>query len=231
MRFRNSLLAGIAIFFATTLSAQTLYKATLLRAAPGQLLELIDALKAEHADMDNAPYMMRHSQGDHWDLFLLQHLPNNSREFSIENLKAGDIRNWSLGDKVAFREELIVTGPAFDVVQDRYARHGFCHIEMFVSLPGKHKELYLERMMENKYLEEIKRPQNLIFSKVYGAEWDNFTIGFYRDMRHYAESENISLEDEEAAAIKAGFKGVTDISPYLRSLIREHHDTLARVVK
>src|SRR3954471_442695 len=52
-----------------------LYKATLVQAAPGKLLELIDLYKARAAASqaagDEAPLWMRHSQGDHWDLMLL----------------------------------------------------------------------------------------------------------------------------------------------------------------
>ena len=46
-----------------------------------------------------------------------------------------------------------------------------------------------------------------------------------------AESADIPLEDEERAAKAAGFEGVSAISPYLRSLILQHHDTLAGAVR
>src|SRR6476620_2790621 len=52
-----------------------LYKVTLVQAAPGKLLELIDLYKARAAELkqagDEAPLWMRHSQGDHWDLMVL----------------------------------------------------------------------------------------------------------------------------------------------------------------
>ncbi|MFQ5571000.1 MAG: hypothetical protein ACE5G0_15075, partial [Rhodothermales bacterium] len=58
-----------------------------------------------------------------------------------------------------------------------------------------------------------------------------FTLGFYRDIKHFAESADIPLEQEEAAARAAGFDSVYAISPYLRSLIQRHHDTLAVAVR
>ena len=67
---------------------------------------------------------------------------------------------------------------------------------------------------------------NLIFTVNQGAHWDSFTLGGYRNIKHFAESADIPLKVEENAAIKAGFKGVKYISPYLRSLITMHHDTL-----
>jgi len=81
--------------------------------------------------------------------------------------------------------------------------------------------------MENIYLKELARPQNLIFKRDMGAKWDIFTIGFYRDLKHFAESVDISEEKKAIAAKNAGFGDVNQISPYLRSLIMEHHDTLA----
>ena len=52
-----------------------LYKVTLVQAAPGKLLDLIDLYKARAAELrqagDEAPLWMRHSQGDHWDLMVL----------------------------------------------------------------------------------------------------------------------------------------------------------------
>jgi hypothetical protein len=85
--------------------------------------------------------------------------------------------------------------------------------------------------MENAYLKTLGRPQNLIFIRDQGAAWDLFTIGFYRDLKHYAESADISEAAQEAAARAAGFEGATRIGPYLRTLISSHHDTLAVAIK
>ena len=52
-----------------------LYRATLIQAAPGKLLEVVDLYKAGWPGVrdsgDEAPIAMRHSQGDRWDLLLL----------------------------------------------------------------------------------------------------------------------------------------------------------------
>ena len=60
--------------------------------------------------------------------------------------------------------------------------------------------------------------------------WDIFTIGCYRDLKHFAESADISEEKEEAAARHAGFEAANRIGTYLRTLIYQHHDTLAVAV-
>ncbi len=91
--------------------------------------------------------------------------------------------------------------------------------------------LYRQREMENAYLERLNLPQNLIFVRDAGAAWDLFTIGAYRDLKHYAESADVPEAKQEEAAKAAGFDGVKAIGPYLRTLIALHHDTLAVAIK
>jgi hypothetical protein len=81
------------------------------------------------------------------------------------------------------------------------------------------------------YSQALGRPQNFIFVRDQGAAWDLFTLGVYRDLKHYAESADIPQEKQEAAAKAAGFASASDIGPYLRTLIRLHRDTLATGVK
>ena len=68
------LLIVLALFAMSTSAAAPsyLYQAKLVQAAPGKLLELIELQKSRLSEYRNAgddqPFMMRHSQGDHWDL-------------------------------------------------------------------------------------------------------------------------------------------------------------------
>lgn len=80
--------------------------------------------------------------------------------------------------------------------------------------------------MENRYRRELNRPQNLIFTREAGGPWDSFTLGFYRDLKHYSESGDIPADVEEEAALAAGFEGADQIGPYMRRLILYHRDTL-----
>src|SRR5499433_2818254 len=67
-----------------------LYRATLLQAAPGRLLEVIDLYKAgwpgSKDSGDEPPLAMRHSQGDRWDLLLLFPMESQSEFFRPERL-------------------------------------------------------------------------------------------------------------------------------------------------
>jgi hypothetical protein len=242
-------IVGVILFLTIAVSpldAQYLYKTQLLRAAPGKLLPLIDLLKDRMPYYDDAgderPVIMRHSQGDHWDLLVLHPIEAYQKYYSATRVEKrtaagnysggnGDVFREKLKEYVAWNAEVFVTGPAVADVRRAYDSAGFFHVEMFVSLPAKQRELYKQREMENVYLKQLGRPQNMIFSRDQGAAWDVFTVGFYRDIKHFAESADIPVELEEKAARTAGFHSSSQISPYLRTLIARHNDTLAVPVR
>src|SRR4029077_4096555 len=111
-----------------------------------------------------------------------------------------------------------VYGPTLAELQKAFASSAFFHVEMFDALAGKQADLFREREMENAYLKALKRPENFIFVRDQGAAWDVFTIGAYRDLKHFAESAAISQADQDAAAKTAGFEAANRIGPYLRTL-------------
>jgi hypothetical protein len=232
----------ILALFAASATASTpsyLYKTKLVQAAPGRLLELIELQKAlltEYRNTgDQQPLMIRHSQGDRWDLLLLIPMKSYAEYYSPERVSK---RNQSLKgsqDKIdalsAWQEDVFVYGPPLAEIQKAFASSAFFHVEMFDALAGMQYELFKEREMENAYLKALKRPENLIFVRDQGASWDLFTIGTYRDLKHFAESAGIPETDQEAAAKAAGFEAANRIGPYLRTLINLHHDTLAVSIK
>jgi hypothetical protein len=225
----------------TPAPTSTLYVATLIQAAPGRLLELLELEKAFRAGAaergDESPWLLRHSQGDKWDLMRLQPIGSFAEYFGEKRAAQRDRwRQKSSADleraraAIAWQEDVFVRGPALAEARERLSRAGFLHVEMFVALSGRRADLLREREMENAYQKALDRPTNLIFMRESGAAWDLFTIGGYRDLKHYAESADIPEAAQEAAARGAGFDGAKAIGPYLRTLIREHHDTLATAV-
>jgi len=206
-----------------------LYRAQFVQAAPGRLVELLDVVKSRKSDV---PFVMRHSQGDRWDLLLLMPMGSYADFYSPERTakrRGAAAEGWK--DLVAWREDLFVTGPPLEDLRQAFAGAGFFHLEIFQALPGRQADLLAERKMENAYAKSLKRPENLIFVRDSGAAWDLFTIGFYRDLKHYAESADIPEADQEAAARAAGFESASRIGAYLRRFISQHHDTLAVPVK
>jgi hypothetical protein len=231
------LCCGAASAFAP--KSQDLYKVTLVQAAPGKLPELIDLYKQRAAALqqggEEGPLWMRHSQGDHWDLMILYPMGSYPEYYEAERIKKRAQAEQATAEKfkedIAWQEDLFVYGPQLADLRKAFAAGGFFHVEMFVALPGKLADLYKEREMENAYAKAIKEPENFIFVRDQGAPWDIFTIGVFRDLKHYAESADVPPKDQEAAAKAAGFEAPSQIGPYLRRFIREHHDTLAVAVK
>jgi hypothetical protein len=215
-----------------------LYKVSLVQAAPGKLPELIDVYKVAFANLqqagDEAPLWIRHSQGDHWDLMILYPMDSYAEYYKPERIAKRnkiDLRVGLMPQLISWQEDLFAAGPPLAELRKAFATGGLFHVEMFISLPGKFVDLYKERQMENAYAKALKEPENFIFMRDQGAAWDIFTIGVFRDLKHYAETADVPVKEQEAAAKAAGFEAPSQIGPYLRRFIREHHDTLAVAVK
>ena len=216
------------------------YKASLIQAAPGKLLELIELEKKISAEMegsagDPTPVWMRHSQGDRWDLLILYPVGSYAEYYRPERAVKRDKARGGWQDQlqhdIAWQEDVFATGPPLEAVHKACDGAGFFHVEMFQALPGKHAELFKQRETENIYSRTLKLPENLIFVRDQGAAWDVFTIGCYRNLKHYAEGSDLPAAETQAAAKTAGFESPAQIGPYLRTLIALHRDTLAVAVK
>jgi hypothetical protein len=79
-------------------------------------------------------------------------------------------------------------------VKKEFNNAAFYHLEIFIALPGKLDELYREREMENAYQTGIGRPAPMIFVRDQGAAWDMFSLGCYRDLKHWAGTGDIPKE-------------------------------------
>lgn len=242
----HALLAA-AVLAVTAVQADTtcLYRTHFLRAAPGELLELIDLfqdrLSVFEAAGEPVPFMMRHAQGDHWDLQIMYPMGSFVDYFSLERVArreraaaASGVSEEEFRRRVSalssWQEDLFVLGPALETMKAVMNSGGYFHTEIFIALPGKKDELFHEREMENDYLRRVGREQNMIFTKVAGAAWDSFTLGIYRDLQHFAERMPLTREDEDAAARAAGFDSAAHVGIYMRSLILKHQDTHGGIV-
>ena len=212
------LILALVLAAAPAERGQALYRMTLLRAAPGRLLELVAELKAQKRDA----LILRHSQGDQWDLMVLAPIASLTQPAATAPL-ADPAR-------LAFQEDTFVRGPDLRALPG-FDSGGLYHVEMFHALAGRRDELLREREMENAYLRALGRPTNAIFVRELGGSWDAFTVGAYRSWKHFAERDDIPAERSQAAAREAGFEDADHIGPYLRSLIQTHHDTLATPVR
>ncbi|VAV89844.1 hypothetical protein MNBD_ALPHA06-300 [hydrothermal vent metagenome] len=239
----------LAIWFAAPAIAKeaprnTLYLVTTMRAAPAELKSLIADLKSLKADgyyehaQRTAPLIMRHSQGDQWDLMLLEPVGSYQAFFAKKRMQieleakeryADTI--WQLEARLAFREELFAWGPNAEFVGEHVKDAGLFHIEMFDAAPAMKAKLIEQREMENQYLQATKRRGNLIFVADMGSNVDAFTIGAYKDLAAFAARPDLPEGTSLKAAKDAGFTDDNSIGFYLRELISAHHDTLAVLVE
>ncbi len=218
-----------------------LYRVTMVRAAPGQWVDLIATLREsfeiDQEAGDRAPFWMRHSQGDQWDFMLIYPMGERSSYHSPDR-EQRRATAWAsprgreiarqLEAYTAYKEEWYARSASLEEFARRFDGMDFYHVEMFAGLPGKRAELVEQRRMENRYYEHLGRQLNLIFVRDGGSNWDAMTVGFYANLQAYAEAGvQHSAEEQEEAARAAGFDGTAAISPYLRSLLSYHHDTLA----
>jgi len=222
------------------LEGNYLYKVTTIRAATGALADLLDweAQLSASDYYDEAgqqrPLLMRHSQGDQWDLLVIVPMQSWTDYHSVaatqkrDNAAAKHEALIAAGQTLfAFYEDHFAYGPPWSSLKSAYAANSFFHIEMFEAASGKTSELLEQRRMENTYLDSTGQTPNMIFRRAAGSDVDVFTIGFHHDLQTFAAPADVTVEEKELAAKAAGFKGLEDLSFYLRSLISGHHDTLA----
>lgn len=226
--------------FAQELEGDYLYKVSTIRAAPGKLEPLLNwaaTLKASDYFQDadgEFPFIMRHSQGDQWDLMVITPMESWADYYSKPAIrkreKAAEKHGGLLAGVdglIAFDEDHFAYGPPLAEFEREFAGNGFFHIEMFEAAAGKAGELLEQRRMENNYLSATGGKSNMIFRRAAGSDVDVFTIGFHENLQVFATPSSATPEEAETAATDAGFKDRADISFLLRSLITGHHDTLA----
>lgn len=203
------------------------YWVTQYRAAPGKFPALLDLVSSTDwkAFEDGRPIIMRHSQGNHWDLMLMGKHQDCSTDACMQ--AKSDFES-AANQLVDFELSFLATSDtSWADMKAKDAVSGFYHIEMFNAGAGKHDALMRQRIIENDYIKRIGQSPNEIFEVSFGSDFDIFTIGFYESLQAYSVPADVTQEEAEAAAKAAGFKNRADVSFHLRELIIGHHDTLA----
>jgi hypothetical protein len=173
---------------------------------------------------------MIYPMGSFAEFFSKDRMDRRNQAEEASGLPAGKFKE-KFQECSSWHEDIFVKGPPIKTVEEVFENTSFYHCEIFIALPGKHEELFKQRQMENAYRSYLGRTQNLVFTRVFGAAWDLFTLGCYGDMMQWASSTEIPSEKLQAAAVHAGFEGSDKIGPYMRTLILMHRDTIGVSIK
>ena len=213
------------------------YLVRIVRAAPGQLGAAIEAFRdlygGELPDGLTRPWIVRHSQGDHWDLMLVFPLESFAAHFrALDGAGPGWAERIApIESRLAFSEDLLMIGPAHEVTQAQFAANGYAHIEVFHALAGHADRLLEQRRMENDYLRRTGQTANLIFVTRFGGDADVMTLGLHASLAAFAAPPEMNDQQRDQIAREVGFEGLDGIGLYLRSLLMRHQDTLGPVLK
>ena len=179
---------------------------------------------------------MRHTQGDQWDLLLLYPMGSFHEYYepgrTDRRLESGTQKGMSerhLKDEVdrltSWRDEMFVRGPESRWWGRASPQRILPHRN--VRSPGRSAARTPGGASHGKPLSPgHDRPQNLIFVREAGGPWDSFTLGFYRDLKHYPRAQISLPRPKDEAARAAGFEGADKIGSFLRRFILYHQDTL-----
>ena len=224
----KSIIAAVALsttFIPSALADE--YVVSQYRATPGKLPALLDLIDTTDWSVleGGKPFVMRHSQGNHWDIMMLGQSTGCMSERCASAMASF---NRNVDAIVDFGLSFIATSDkSWEQLQSLNADKSLYHIEMFQAGGGNHDALMRQRLIENDFIERIGQRPNVIFDVKFGSDFDIFTIGFYENLQEYATPANVTAQQSEEAAIAAGFENRADVSFLLRKLIVGHQDTLA----
>ena len=199
-----------------------LYRTTLLQAAPGKLLEVVELYKAgwpgttderrRAADRDAAqpgrPLGPAAALSDGQLERVLRARPGRPAR---EGPRGGERRSLAkLADDVAWQEDVFVFGPPLEEVRGQLGRGRLLPRRDVRGPAGQARpSLYRQREMENAYSKAPRiaaEPRSSCATR--RRRGTSSRSAAYRDLKHYAESADVPAAKQEEAARAAGFDGV-----------------------
>ena len=130
--------------------------------------ELIEVLKK---DMDSLmsqgaerPYLVRHSQGDHWDLLVIYPLGQKKLlSISPERARLENETQVKIRPLLAWHEDLYVTGPSPDILAQFLGGQGLVHFEMMQALPGMGVRMVLSGHIHVSHIAPFRDDPGILF--------------------------------------------------------------------
>jgi hypothetical protein len=200
------------------------YHIEFVRAAPGKLPELLEAVKAgPHAPHSPRHFVFRHEQGDHWDLMILDPMGTGER---VEALNQPDLQSWlnRMRALQAWHTDTFASGPPLAVVrkslalgQERPGAPAIYEVGDYLAAAGHRDEL--DKLLSR--LASGRPERSVIFEHLEGAAWDFVTVNRFDSWHDFADQQR----ESDARARKAGFANAATIALELRQHMASHHDT------
>jgi hypothetical protein len=209
--------------------AAELYHVHFVKAAPGKLLEMVEAYVNAPRDPQSPapPVILRHRQGDDWNLMVLRPLgaeatlraaappPAELQQFLTRTrpLRAQHNDTFAIGPPWSEAQKLVLgEGGA----EPSGATRAVYIVTVFRSLPGHRDEL--EGVLRKTAAEESGR--TLTLQHLEGAPWEFITITRYDSWAALGESEQK----------QSGQGTVSPLGLAIQEHVAEHHDTVAERV-
>ena len=178
------------------LTGSVLYRMTLLRAAPGRFDDLLAEVRREAADLAGWRCVTRRATSGTSCCSCRCRPP--PRSVAARSHRPFPKRPWR------GRKTSSCAGPPSTCCRTS-SRRGCITSRCSTPCPASWTNWCASARWRTPYLAAVGRPRNLIFRREFGAAWDAFTIGAYRDWRHYAERDLVTPDQARAAAVAAGF--------------------------
>ncbi len=221
-----------------TSDAQEIYQAHFVKAAPGKLPELIDAYVNAPADPGASapPLILRHVEGDDWDLLVLTPLGKEDK-FTAAAPSAAEMQFIQRTRPLrAMHNDTITVGPAWPVtrtalnaqksgVEVAGTSGGASSNPVYVvttlrALPGHRDQL--EQVLRR--MSALNPGRNIMLQHLEGSAWDFLTVTRYDSWAAFADEE--ATPDTQRLRDQS-FRSPNGPSLELREHLAEHHDTLA----
>jgi hypothetical protein len=204
-----------------------LYHVHFVKAAPGKLLEMIDAYLNSPPDPQASapPVLLRHREGDDWNLLVLT--PLGAEETLRAAPPPADLQQFQTRARPlrAQHNDTFAIGPAWPEAQKLLLGEGRAEssggtgavyvVSVFRSLPGHRDQL--EGVLRKIAAEEPT--STLTLQHIEGAAWEFLMIARYDSWTAFGESEQ-----------KSGGKAPGPAALALGEHLAEHHDTVAERV-
>ena len=202
---------------ASSASAQTgntdIYHVEFVKAIPGQALAVVEQFQKQDpkAPMPGHFVILRHQEGDDWDVCVIEHLGAKA------TVEIGPAPSASATPTMAWHNDTFVVGPSWAEFQKVMGATpgGVYIVSTHRAAPG-HRDQLVAALTRVDPAAKVK-PGQLVFTHLEGGTWQYLTVSRYASWSELATDRSSAVAAKDWAEV--------------RMHSAEHHDTIADRVK